>query len=372
MQKLKVILISAGFLFQFIHAQTEETPLRFFGYFQNSFVYEKTANSLKRRNSFSMQQLNLIAQKDISETWTAFFNFQAVNNFSTDQRWGAFNIEEAWVRYRIDNHFNLKLGLQIPIFNSFNEIKNRTPLVPYVTKPLVYEDSYSETIAIHDFVPQNTFVQIYGFQGAGSIKIDYAVYLGNSPNINTWQDNGISGLDTTDTFLTGMRLGLRGNNFKLGASFTSDQVTGLNQSPHFFLQDSVINKRVHRMRIGADLSFELGDFDIKAEAIQVLYDDNIPHFNFTKTFFYSTLGYYISEKWFTYISSWHLREKFLPSANIAFTVRTIGVSFMINERITLKAQSASIKFKSTIYDTSYDFGTNIDFFNHGLAISVFF
>ena len=39
----------------------------------------------------------------------------------------AFNLKEAWVRYLMSGAFNLKLGLQIPIFNHFNEIKNKMP-----------------------------------------------------------------------------------------------------------------------------------------------------------------------------------------------------------------------------------------------------
>jgi hypothetical protein len=372
MRRITGVLLLTAFLFQLSIAQSQESPLRFFGYFQNSFVHEKAAESQKRRNSFSMQQLNLIAQKDISDQWTAFINFQAVNNFSSGKRWGAYSVEEAWLRYRKDNHFNLKLGLQIPIFNSFNEIKNRTPLVPYVTKPLVYEDSYSEVIAISDFVPQNTFVQAYGFHGKGSLKLDYAVYLGNSPNIETEEGHGISGLDTTDSFLFGTRLGLRWENIKFGVSFTSDQAAGINQSPSYFQQDSLINKLVHRIRFGADFSAEIGNFDLKAEVISVSYDENVPDLDLTKSFFYSTLGYHISDKWFAYFSAWYLQEKFLPNADLSFTVGTLGLSYMLNDRITFKIQTASVEFETKIFDSSLGVVPSDDFFNHGVAVSVFF
>ncbi|KAA3609709.1 MAG: hypothetical protein D8M58_09325 [Calditrichaeota bacterium] len=372
MIKIFSVLTLMIFLFQFSFAQTEESPLRIFGYFQNSFVYEKTSRSQIRRSSFNMQQLNLIAQKDIAESWSAFINFQAVNNFTSVKQWGAFSVEEAWLRFRKGNHFNLKLGLQIPIFNSFNEIKNRTPLVPYVTKPLVYEDSYSEIIAISDFVPQKTFIQAYGFHRVGSIKIDYATYLGNSPNVETWEGNAISGLDTTDTFLFGTRLGFRTKNFKLGVSFTSDQAAGVKFSPKIFLEDSSINKLVHRMRLGADISFEFGNFDFKSEFIRVLYDENIPQLDLTKTFYYATLGYFITDEWYPYFSYWHIREKFLPNADFSFSVPTVGVSYMLNDRITLKAQSALIKFKTKVFTDQYHVGPTADFGNHALAVSVFF
>lgn len=78
-------------------------------------------------NSFILQQLNIFLQKPIGERWTSFNNLEMINSDSSFRGWGAFNLEEAWVHYRIGRAFNLKLGLQIPICNHFNEIKNKMP-----------------------------------------------------------------------------------------------------------------------------------------------------------------------------------------------------------------------------------------------------
>jgi hypothetical protein len=123
--------------------------------------------------------------------------------------------------------FNLKLGLQIPTFNNLNEFKNRTPLLPFIIRPLVYETSFGEFLALKDFVPARAFVQAYGFLPAGETKFDYAVYLGNSPNINTEPTRGQTGVDTTTAFLVGGRLGIRYGELKLGLSATYDKTNGL-------------------------------------------------------------------------------------------------------------------------------------------------
>ncbi|MFQ5770818.1 MAG: hypothetical protein ACE5HX_09790, partial [bacterium] len=162
-------------------AQIGESPIRIFGYFQNSLQHWTTFEDRQEQNSFSVQQLNLFFQKDLGQNWRAFVNFEFLNNFSSSRQWGAANLEEAWVRYRANEKFNLKLGLLIPIFNNLNEIKNRTPLLPYIVRPLVYETSFSEFIAVEEFTPARAFVQAYGFLPIDDVKLDYALFVGNSP-----------------------------------------------------------------------------------------------------------------------------------------------------------------------------------------------
>jgi hypothetical protein len=118
--------------------------------------------------------------------------------------------------------FNLKLGLSIPTFNNLNEINNRTPLLPYVIRPLVYETSFNEFIPIEEFVPARAFVQAYGFFPFGESKLDYAVFVGNSPNINSDPERGQTGTDTTATILVGGRLGIRYRELNLGFSATRE------------------------------------------------------------------------------------------------------------------------------------------------------
>jgi len=132
-------------------AQVKETPIKIFGYFQNSFQQWTAFEFRPKQNSFSLQQLNLFFQKDLGTNWTTFVNFEFLNNFSSGRQWGSANLEEAWVKYRADMRFNLKLGLLVPIFNNLHEIKNRTPLLPYIIRPLAYETSFSEFILIFFF-----------------------------------------------------------------------------------------------------------------------------------------------------------------------------------------------------------------------------
>src|SRR3990172_1998805 len=225
-QLLTLLVINCSTLL----AQNDNSNLKIFGYFQNTLIHEtgyKTVfDSEPDKNSFSLQQLNLFFQKEVASKWRAFINFEFVNNFSSSRRWGSANLEEAWISYRLNPKFNLKFGLLLPIFNNLNEIKNRTPLLPYIIRPIAYETSFESFIPVDEFLPSRAFVQMYGFLPVNNLKFDYAVYLGNSPNVNADPEIGQTGVDTTNTFLLGGRIGLRYKELKIGFSATRDNVNG--------------------------------------------------------------------------------------------------------------------------------------------------
>jgi len=204
-----------------------ESELHIFGFFQNAFMHQ-TGYTTKppfqpesTRNSFSVQQQhNFFFRKDLHPNWWAFVNYEFLNSFNSARRWGSANLEEVWVRYRANARFNIKFGLSIPVFNNLNEIKNRTPLLPYIVRPLVYETSFSEFIAVEEFLPARAFLQTYGFVTVGATKLDYALFLGNGPNINSDPNHGQTGVDTTDSFFVGGRIGIRIGEWKAGLSAT--------------------------------------------------------------------------------------------------------------------------------------------------------
>ncbi|MCH8960136.1 MAG: hypothetical protein IH820_02085 [Bacteroidetes bacterium] len=338
-----------------------------FGYFQTSFQHWTSFSDESAKNTFSLQQLNLFFQTDVSRRWRAFVNFEVLNNFSSSRRWGGFNIEEAWLRYRVKASFNLKIGLQIPIFNNLNEIKNRTPLLPYIIRPLVYETSFSEIIPTEDFVPARAFVQAYGFVPVGRAKIDYAAYLGNSPNIRSQFDNvregedGQTGIDTTITLLAGGRLGLRLGEVRAGVSATHDVTNELQGVEAFFGGSASRFTGISRVRLGADFSYHLGRLLFEGEWIRVSYDDDEPDLNVDKAFFYGTLGFQLTEQVFVYATYWdtlrrqvefniHGPDGLIPVFPSEFDIEVIqaGVAYTPNDRITFKAQAGPVDLVQTV------------------------
>ncbi len=359
-----------------VNAQAGEKPLRIFGYFQNTFQHQTESqdrfidgvfvdNWDNSENSFTAQQLNLFFQKDIDPKWRAFVNFEFLNNFSSSRQQGNASLEEAWIRYRANSTFNLKLGLLLPTFNNLNEIKNRTPLLPYIIRPLIYETAFREFIAVEDYTPQRAFVQAYGFLPAGTLNLDYAAYLGNSPNVRTLEQEGQSGTDSTDTFLVGARLGIRYGELKTGVSVTREndnQLDGAFDNPDLRQLAFLTSGRdpgnasasrfreVPRTRLGFDLSYYWHGLSVEAETVSFKVQ-NESELDIERSFYYATIGYEVTDEIFIYGSYWKTDDKTelfdLDLATADFKIPTVGFSYRVNDRILLKAQYASGDLEGT-------------------------
>lgn len=367
--------------------QTKETPLQIFGYFQNEFVYySDNVDVGGARTSFLLQQLNLFFQKDFADNWRAFINIEMINSYSSGRRWGAANLEEAWVRRYFSRQFQLKLGMHLPTFNHLNTIKNITPVLPYIVRPLVYESSFSEFIAIEEFLPGRAYAQIYGNLQQGRAKIDYSFYIGNSSNINSDPTLGQTGVDTTTGVMVGGRIGLRFKGLKMGVSGTWDET---NQFEPFFRFISTSPapdfEGVNRIRFGGDFSFELNRWHFQNEFIGVFYDTG-DFFDLDRQFLYSTLSYQVNGPVLLYAGFWYTRERGLlffeesggempaySKINPILTVKalpTIGIAVSLNDRLTMKAQFARIDAFDKTNIRNIIIGENFRVF--ALAASVFF
>ena len=335
---------------------------------QNTFEHQTRSEFTFANNSFALQQLNLFFQKHLGNGWSSFVNFEVLNNFSSSRRWGSFNLEEAWIKYNANLYFSLKLGLQIPIFNNLNEVKNRTPLLPYVVRPLVYESSFGEIIAVEEYLPQRAFAQVYGFLPSGKLKFDYAVYVGNSPNISTRDQHDRSGIDTTATFLVGGRVGLRYKDFKVGFSATRDNVNDFRGAEIIIPGEEDRFSEVPRFRFGTDLSYQTDKFLFEAEFIRMRYSEDLPELTLRREFYYGTLGYYLTENLFAYATYWVTDDFAAVNLRDEIEVPGIGISYRFSDGISFKAQTAKVRIKGVELVDKYKY----TFWYHALAASVFF
>ena len=352
-------------------AQVSESPIRFFGYFQTLFYHQDIVNG-PGHNSFNLQQLNLFAQKDLGKDWTTLINLEFLNTYSSNKFWGAFNLEEAWVRYRSGKELNIKIGLQIPIFNNLNEINNRTPLLPYIIRPLAYETSFGEFLDIEGFTPKRTFLQAYGYFPFGNLKLDYAVYIGNSPNISSLNiaSDVQSGIDTTNTFLLGGRSGVRYKNLKAGFSITYDVVNDYRYIDTIVGLPSTSLDEIKRYRLGADFSYNYRNLSLEAEFIKVIFDDNYSEIDFDKMFYYGTVSYQFSDYLLGYITYTKTEENSklefdgFPSFDIGVGVSSFGAAYDFNDRLRLKAQYGYVDVDVPEHPSNFHY--------YSAGVSVFF
>jgi hypothetical protein len=352
------------------YTQDEEKPIEVFGYFQNVFQHEEFQGG-PDNNSFAAQQLNLFFQKDISRRFRSFLNFEFLNNFSSSEAWGAANLKEAWIRYDHSPAFKLKMGLQTPVFNHLNLIKTRTPLLPYIVRPIVYETSLEDVIRLDEYVPERGFLQAYGTLAVGRRHaFDYALFTGNSPNIRADRSLGQTGVDTTTNVLMGGRLGVRlhelipgVSEIKVGISAATDRVNYFRDVGDFvsIKEDEIEQFRqaltmVPRTRVGLDVSLYFGRLYVEAEGIKALFDISSNVLELHRVFGYVTLGYSAGERLEFYVSYWRTDEDALVvndaldptntfTQRVTLDIPTAGAKYVANERVVFKAQVAYVDLR---------------------------
>lgn len=355
-------------------AQDAEQPLEIFGYFQVIYQGEHL-NGLAAggdNTSFTVQQLNLFLQKDLTPKLTALVDFELVNAYSSSRGWGAFGLEGAWLRYRHNRRLSVKAGLHIPPFGRLNEIKNRTPLLPYIIRPPVYEASFEELLDLNEFVPNRAYLQVYGFLPAGAAKLDYAVYLGNSANVARRSEGRVSGRDTTLYLLVGGRAGVRYGELQAGISATLDRVNTLARLEPLMGQSEGSLAGVRRVRAGADLAYVWGRVALEAEGLRVRYAESREALTIERDFAYGNLGVHASEKLFAYAGYWYVLEQIRgpnalnPSGRYTERSRlsgpTAGLSYTLSGRIAFKMQTTPVLVR--------DFATGLGVAEDGTVIAV--
>jgi hypothetical protein len=360
-------------------AADDEAPLHVFGFFQN-YVSHQDYPGAPATNTFSLQQFNLMMQRQVGRSWSAYANLEAVNSYSSARSWGSFSLDEAWVRYTASRHLQVKTGLLVPAFNAFNEIKNRMPLFPYIVRPLVYESSFAEFMALDEYWPGRAYLQVSGLLPRGRLKVEYAVYAGNSPNVNGDAEVGQTGIDTTGVPLVGGRLGGRFGGLRVGLSATRESVELASIENSFMHEGRAAAAgwglgaapRLTRWRRGLDFSLASDRCFAEGELIDVGYT-HLPAFaplpappevspevaaaarsletRLGKRFFYVTGGYRPREPLVTYVSYWQVNEDLLIGGyRTSLRVFSAGGAYHVNDRVAVKAQAAIIDLDLSLAD----------------------
>jgi hypothetical protein len=352
-------------------AQTTAGETKIFGYFQGTYLDSRPTLFVKN-TTFAVQQLNLFLSTDLGSGFGSFVGLELSNSFSTERSWGNFSLEEAWLRYTYSPLLNVKFGQLVPQFGNLNEIKNRTPLLPYIQRPLVYESSYNTIIDFKPYYPALANIQITGTVNLGPIKADYAVFGGNSdPNYVATSngDNWARGWDTTQSKMVGGRVGARAFGVKAGVSATFDRFRGFfKRGGYGFIPADTWVGNIPRRRVGLDLSYNGHGFFFESEAIFVSHDLTPEAKTFLnavsqpvvvpagpvnvtiespfgnsldKMFVYANLGYDITDQVFVY-AGWSNTRDHYDKIFEDLVITTFGAGFRPVESVVLKAQYAKL------------------------------
>jgi hypothetical protein len=252
---------------------------------------------------------------------------------------------EAWLSFYPKRALYIKLGLQVPVFNNLNDIKNRTPLLPYLFRPVVYESSFNNFLQITAFVPDQAYINVEGTLVSNRLKFDYAFYAGNEtefvpPDALSFVP---ASTDTTQSKLFGGRVGIRRGSLKAGISATRDHAN----------QQAAGLGAVRRYRLGADLSFSVYSFFVESELISLSHkltgvqeqtlnfvsmQSPILNNSLDKLFYYVMLGYRLNDQFTFYTSYDHLEDHATVLVKEGVNIISIGVAYRPIDSAVLKVQ----------------------------------
>jgi len=393
MKFTKQLLLVIALFTIFINTITAQ-DVNVFGFFQGMASYNTSStityfpSKSVAENSVSnlvLQQANLFVSSTINDQFSAFVNLEFANNYSSVKGWGTFSLQEIYLKYQYNNLLKAKVGAFLPKFNNLNEIYNRTPLLPYILRPIIYETSLWGIINVEDFLPQRAFLQVYGTARANKLMFDYSVFVG-SPEDSYIAADGynptndpypISGWEAFDYKTVGGRIGLRYSTLNFGVSTTFDKDrqydVQLSMNPAAPVYQDLGD--ISRMRLGADLQYSLGGFNLSAEAISVTHtlsdlqkqslevwsQPQIPGFSnsykkgnsLDKLFYYVTLGYEFSN-YFVFGNYSYLSDKFdaTLSGETGTGLRNymVGGGYKVNSSVVLKLQYTTYIFETDLAD----------------------
>lgn len=341
-----------------------------YGYVQTSYLffnnnYDPNPPEGERDYKFhnmGVGQLNLFFTRDFGDNFSAFVNFEFINNYSSDKKFGSFNLQEAYLKWDYRDFLKVKFGMIIPQFNNLFEIYNRTPLLPYLIRPKLYDATSGNLVDIFDILPQKALLQFNGSIPVESVNFEYALFLGNPPNkYISSSDNDLLpgyvayGQSAEKYFSYGARLGLRVGDLRLGVSGSMDKDNRQNFAKNSNEETANLGN-LTRYRIGSDLNFKFGKFELSAEYLLVKtsvpanLQDSLNAWSqldpyaignsFDKTFYYATLQYNISDKLFSYFMYDYLNDKVDPYyfGLDGYYGFHIGGGYYLNDSVILKLQ----------------------------------
>jgi hypothetical protein len=157
----------------------------------------------------------------------------------------------------------------------------------------------------------------------------------------------------------------------LGLSVTHEKVN-LRLEDTGIAHYEFVYKKVPRIRLGGDLSFNVNQFSFEGEYIAAKYGDiseiridgviskdNPGEISYDAKFYYGTFGYQFTEQIFAYTSYWNVKHDFpfiasqIPRllTTIGATIidgPTVGISFKLTDRLNFKGQYGLIKIKDEL------------------------
>jgi hypothetical protein len=170
-------------------AGADDSGLSIDGVIDLEFRYE-AGDSAKDHAEFDLHHFNLISQYQITRHWRILgeLEFEHGPDVQSGSVAGRITLEQAWMEYRHNRQWQIRLGKFLPPFGLYNEIHDRTPIHLFVRLPqAIY--GFHEVYPGHTQELFNKFLTGVQFRGTtevgGAAVADIRVYAGNGRGPNS-------------------------------------------------------------------------------------------------------------------------------------------------------------------------------------------
>lgn len=305
---------------------------------------------MDKRSSFMAHRFNILLKSDFSETFSAFANLEILHGFNSEEGIGSMQLEEGWFQYAASEALNVKGGILLVNFGSFNKIHNASPTYWSVRTPVFFDEMYDIRL-----LPGQANLEFSGLTNLNGVNFDYSLHFSNGEGVDE------EGMDLNSTSAVGGRIGVSPvEGFTLGFSGHFDKELEADDSGQGGMggEDPV---QIDANIFGVDASYEYSGFKVYGEYYHGQYNNDLLDFN--KTGYFAVAGYTISGKLTPFVEYDFFDDPNDFLYRNEMTRVTFGVNYSVNWRVALKAEAHNHSFKRG----------NIDSYNmYQAAVSVLF
>lgn len=325
-----------------IASSQEENKPNIYGF--TSVKYAKYTNNNEPNlgdglidNTFSMFQSNIFVAGNVGNDWKYMLELMIQNDLTKQQEDGQNMLHQGWLEWKPADEYSVRAGRMLAPFGYFNNIHSRPNLYWFIERPFAYEEpSLTEGVSGVRFEFANLAV-LGLFNLTDDIKLDYAIYGGNTSNTlgYAWDLNSKKQI--------GGRVTLKHENINLGFSMGNNSI---------YADPNDALKQQNSNLIAIDLQANYSGFNLIAEMVNSKVTSET-RANVNSNYFipadssnsnislFATLGYDINESWVVYTAYDSFTSDALGSLYTTDTPLSrirAGFNFKPNNSVLLKAE----------------------------------
>jgi len=345
-----ILQLMLSLLFVTANISAQDSELNIFGYsdllLKNDFNQEVNGGDVDEPITFSLLKSVIIISSEFSENWDYTIQLEFSRDFSLGHDVGGeFSLFQSFFKYNHSRKLTILGGKFLTPFGKFNAIHDASPTFVTVGAPGFFDDLFKDEFHFES-IPETANLGIEGRTNT----FEYSGFVGNGEG-----SNGLN-FDANDFKMFGGRMGvLTGKSLNFGFSFYRDKKMHAEEeeAEHGAEEEEEVvevEEEEHEaegpvdvLAYGADVRFDLGDLNIRAEAVLSSVTESIGEHdeNRNERFAFISFAYHLAPKITPYVQ-YELYDNLGGELN--FTQLSFGITFKPVFQVSIKGEVRQRRF----------------------------